>query len=74
MGDDVNSLNEDSYWDTTSSGQTQGAGNFANESGLTALTTTQLQTGLPTGIDSEIWGENASINQGLPYLLSIPPA
>jgi len=66
----------DSYWDTTTSGITnlsQGAGNIPNDPGITGLTTTQLQAGLPAGFDPSIWGESPSINGGLPYLLANPP-
>ncbi len=66
----------DCYWDTTTSGITdlsQGAGNVANDPGITGLTTAQLQSGLPAGFSASIWGENSGINGGLPYLLSIPP-
>ncbi|MGD0144194.1 MAG: hypothetical protein ABSC92_13635, partial [Rhizomicrobium sp.] len=67
----------DVYWDTTTSGITnssQGSGNITNDSGITGLTTTQLQSGLPAGFNSNTgWGESPSINGGLPYLLAIPP-
>ncbi len=66
----------DGYWDTTTSGITNpsgGAGNRSNDPGITGLTTTQLQSGLPTGFDSSIWGQSPSINGGLPYLLANPP-
>jgi len=66
----------DNYWDTTTSGITnlsQGAGNIANYAGITGLTTTQLQSGLPAGFSSSIWGESSSINGGLPYLLNNEP-
>lgn len=65
------------YWDTTTSGITnpsQGAGNISNDPGITALTTAQFQSELPSGFDPSIWGENAGINGGLPYLLALPPA
>jgi hypothetical protein len=29
---------------------------------------------LPYEFGSAIWGENASINGGLPYLLALPPS
>jgi hypothetical protein len=66
----------DTYWDTDTSGVTnlsQGAGSPPNDPGITGLSTGQLQAGLPTGFDSSIWGENANVNNGLPYLLAIPP-
>jgi hypothetical protein len=65
----------DDYWDTTTSGITalsQGVGNIANDTGVAGLSTTQMQSGLPTGFDPAVWGENPSINGGLPYLLELP--
>lgn len=65
------------YWDTDTSGITnlsQGAGNIANDPGITGLTTAQFQSGLPAGFDPKVWAENANILDGLPYLLSNPPA
>ncbi|MGC2400439.1 MAG: hypothetical protein WA510_11670 [Acidobacteriaceae bacterium] len=64
------------YWDTDTSGITnlsQGAGNVANDPGITGLTTAEFQSGLPAGFDPAVWGENSSINGGLPYLLNNPP-
>jgi len=64
------------YWDTTTSGITnpsQGVGSISNESGITGLSTTQLQAGLPIGFSSSIWAESSSINGGLPYLVALPP-
>ncbi len=65
-----------SYWDTTTSGVTnlsQGAGDRSNDPGISGLTTSQLQAGLPVGFSSLVWGENPAINGGLPYLLANPP-
>jgi filamentous hemagglutinin family protein len=42
--------------------------------GIQGLTTAQLESGLPTGFDSMIWGSDPTINNGLPYLLGIPVA
>jgi hypothetical protein len=64
------------YWDTDTSEITnlsQGAGNIPNDPGITGLTTEQLQSGLPQGFDSKIWGESPKVNRGLPYLLANPP-
>ncbi len=75
LGDDQSPSPPDfvnSYWDTTTSGTTYGAGG-GNEPGITGLTTSQLQSGLPTGFDPSIWGQSPSINGGLPYLLANPP-
>lgn len=66
----------DAYWDTDTSGIAnlgQGAGNIANDPGITGLTTAQLQSGLPQGFDPAIWDESGNINGGLPYLIAIPP-
>jgi hypothetical protein len=66
----------DDYWDTTTSGianLSQGAGNIANDPGITGETSAQLQAGLPTGFDPTVWAENPSINNGLPYLIANPP-
>ena len=64
------------YWDTTTSGITslsQGAGSPANDPGITGQTTSQLQSGLPTGFSSTIWAESSTINGGLPYLKDNTP-
>jgi len=66
----------DTDWDTDTSGITnlsQGAGNIANDPGITGLSTAQFQSGLPTGFDPKVWAENPNINGGLPYLLDNPP-
>lgn len=60
------------YWDTTTSGTTDGACS-ENVSGVIGLTTEQLQSGLPDGFDPKIWAENPDINGGLPYLINNPP-
>ncbi len=71
-GDDSAATISESYWDTTSSGLDDGTGQ-GNVSGLTGLTTAQLQSGLPAGFDSAIWSEDPNINNGLPYLINNPP-
>jgi hypothetical protein len=78
LGDDhqTNGSASASYWDTTTSGITNlslGAGVPANDPGITGLTDTALKSGLPGGFDPAIWGSNATINGGLPYLLANPP-
>ena len=73
--DSVHSIDA-AYWDTDLSGITnlsQGAGNEPNAPGITGLSTSQLQSGLPSGFDPTVWAENASINNGLPYLIANPP-
>jgi hypothetical protein len=61
------------YWDTTTSGQSHGVGNDTSYPGVTGLTTEQFQAGLPAGFFPSTWAENADINGGLPYLLFWPP-
>ena len=69
-------LKTNTYWDLTTSGLSdpgQGAGNIKNDPGITGLTDAQLKSGLPDGFDPNVWGQNASINNGYPYLLANPP-
>ncbi|MGH6878059.1 MAG: GLUG motif-containing protein, partial [Rhizomicrobium sp.] len=61
------------YWDTTTSGTDYGGCSDENVSGITGLTTQQLQSGLPEGFDPTMWAENPKINNGLPYLIGNPP-
>jgi hypothetical protein len=66
----------DDDWNTTTSGITnlsRGAGNVANDPGITGETTAQLQSGLPAGFDPTIWAQSPSINNGFPYLINNPP-
>ncbi|MGH6877771.1 MAG: hypothetical protein ACREHV_10400 [Rhizomicrobium sp.] len=72
IGYDEGSIVTDGYWDTTTSGTDQGTGN-GNVTGLTGLTTEQLQAGLPKGFKKNIWAENPNLNNGLPYLKANPP-
>jgi hypothetical protein len=51
----------------------QGAGNIANDPGITGLSDTQLKSGLPAGFDKSIWKEKSAINGGNPYLIANPP-
>jgi hypothetical protein len=60
------------YWDTTIGGTYGECGN-QNVSGVTGLTTTQLQSGLPAGFDPKIWAQDRKINRGFPYLIANPP-
>jgi hypothetical protein len=62
----------DCYWDSTTSGTTNGVGG-TNVAGVTGLTTQQLQSGLPAGFDTRIWNEKSRLIDGLPYLLANPP-
>jgi len=60
------------YWDTTTSGTDTGVG-YGDSTGVTGLTTEQLQSGLPTGFDPKVWAEKPKLNGGLPYLVANPP-
>jgi hypothetical protein len=64
------------YWDTTTSGITSpGVGNkLLGEAGITGLSDSELKSALPSGFSTTVWGQNGSINGGLPYLLALPPA
>jgi hypothetical protein len=64
------------YWDLDTSGisdPSHGAGNVVNDPGVAGLTTPQFQSGLPSGFDASVWGQSPGINNGLPYLLALPP-
>jgi hypothetical protein len=65
-----------SYWDMDTSGigdPHQGAGNIADDPGITGLTTEQFKSGLPSGFSHAIWKEKAKVNTGYPYLIDNPP-
>ena len=61
-----------SYCDENTSETTKGAG-FGDVSGITGLTTGQLQSGLPNDFDHAIWAERKDVNGGLPYFIANPP-
>jgi len=71
--DDSGNGFSDAYWDLTTSGVTQGAGNISNDPGITGLTSSQLTAGLPPGFDRKVWKEKSGINSGFPYLIANPP-
>jgi hypothetical protein len=74
--DESNGNNFTSYWDLDTSGITdpgQGAGNIANDPGITGLSNTQFQSALPAYFDPAVWAEKPTVNGGLPYLISNPP-
>jgi hypothetical protein len=50
------------YWDTTTRGIDDGV-KGGNESGVTGMTTQQLQSGLPKGFSAKVWGENPNIKR-----------
>ena len=64
------------YWDTDSSGiagLTQGAGNIPNDPGIKGKSTADLQAQLPKGFSLKVWAETSNVNNGLPYLVGVPP-
>ena len=74
--DTANDAIQTTYWDLNTSGITnphQGAGQPLDDPGITGLTDPQLKSGLPAGFDPNVWGQDASINSGWPYLLANPP-
>lgn len=56
----------DSYWDRDTSGKSKSAGGVH-------LTDARLKAALPDGFDNSVWGQDAGINGGYPYLLANPP-
>jgi len=76
IGQDIAQVNtSDAYWDLDTSGisdPSKGAGNVANDPGITGLTTTQFQSGLPAGFSNSVWAQSPTANGGFPYLLANP--
>lgn len=62
---------KNTYWDTDVGGTA--AVGWGNSFGVTGLTTAALQSRLPAGFDHSVWGQNAKLNNGLPYILTNPP-
>ena len=62
----------DVYWDTTSRGVSQGAGNLHDKQ-LEALTSNELRSGLPTGFAKSVWKQKPGINRDFPYLIPNQP-
>jgi hypothetical protein len=65
--------NTNNYWNTTTSANSVASENPYGDSVATGLTTSQFQSGLPSGFSPGIWAENSAINGGLPYLIDNPP-
>jgi hypothetical protein len=66
----------DAYWDTDTTGisnPSQGAGNIANDPGITGLSDEQLKSALPAGFDRKVWAQSPNTNFGYPYLLENMP-
>lgn len=65
-----------SYWDTDTSGITnpsQGAGNVSSDPGITAQTSAQLKSGIPSGFNPSIWNQTNGVNGDFPFLIAVPP-
>jgi The GLUG motif len=63
------------YWDLDTSSisdPSKGAGNIANDPGITGLGDSQLMSGLPSGFSIDVWREKSKTNAGLPYLITNP--
>ena len=60
------------YWDTTTSAHSQAVGS-GDSTGITGLTTAELQSGLLAGFDPAVWAESPSVNGGYRYLIANPP-
>lgn len=76
VGIDDNGTGVDAYWvmsRRTISNPSQGAGNVANDPGITGLKGPQIKSALPSGFDPAVWGQTHGINSGYPYLLANPP-
>jgi hypothetical protein len=74
--DTADALNTNVYWDLDTSGISnvaQGAGNIADDPGITGLSDAQLKSGLPMGFDKKVWKEKATLGNGYPTLIDNPP-
>jgi hypothetical protein len=76
FGDDNQMTSQAAYWDLDTSGisdPSQGAGSPRNDPGVTGVSDTALKAALPAGFDPAVWAQDASINNGYPYLIANPP-
>ncbi len=72
VGDDATTNGiQVSYWDTDTSGVSNGAGNTSDPQ-IQGLTSAQLQSGLPAGFSNAIWDNVGGFNDGFPFLLAVP--
>lgn len=60
------------YWDKSRNKTLSGVGE-GSDTGIKAVSTEKLRSGLPKGFDPAIWAQNANINHGFPYLIANPP-
>lgn len=70
IGKSVHGRNRADYWDLDTSGQSSACDRNCGD--VTGLSDAALRSGLPAGFDPAIWGQNAAINNGYPYLLANP--
>ena len=61
------------YWDIDTTGTDSAESDRKSVNGVTGLTDSQFKAGLPDGFDPNVWGQNAGVNGGYPYLLNNPP-
>ncbi len=54
------------YWDVDTSGQNK------SKAG-TPISDAALKAALPAGLDAAVWAQDASVNNGYPYLIANPP-
>lgn len=59
------------YWDTDTSGQANACSGAC--SGVTGVSDAALKSGLPSGFNPAVWGQDPAINNGYPYLLNNRP-
>ena len=74
--DDGTGVYSSVYWDLDTShvrNPAKGVYNIPNKPGITGLSDAQLKAALPAAFDPSVWGQNAAINNGYPYLLANPP-
>jgi hypothetical protein len=74
--DDGTGIYGSAYWDMDTThvrNPAQGVYNILNVPGVTGFSDAQLRAGLPAGFDPAMWAQNASVNNGYPYLIANPP-
>jgi len=71
IGKSVHGRNHTDYWDLDTSGQISACDRNCGD--VTGLSDAALRSGLPSGFDSAIWAQSASVNGGYPYLIANPP-
>jgi hypothetical protein len=69
VGRSVHEHTRTDYWDRQTSGRREACGND-NCRGATGMTSQELQTQLPPGLDPARWAQDMAFNDGYPYLLA----